>query len=96
MRWAGRIAYMEDRRGAFRASEGKKLRERDHLENPDVDGRIILRLIFKKWDGKTWAATVSFVISFLLSVRPSAWKNSPAAGRWVMIFELRQFVIDMC
>jgi len=26
------------------------LRERDHLEEPDVDGRIILRWIFKKCD----------------------------------------------
>ena len=27
------------------------LRERDHLENPGVDGRIILRWIFRKWNG---------------------------------------------
>ena len=26
------------------------MRERDHLEDPGVDGRIILRLIFRKWD----------------------------------------------
>jgi hypothetical protein len=25
-------------------------RERDHLEDPDVDGRIILRRVFRKWD----------------------------------------------
>ena len=30
-----------------------KLRERDHLEYLGVDGRIILRLIFRNWDG--WA-----------------------------------------
>jgi hypothetical protein len=29
---------------------GKNLRERDHLVDPGVDGRIILRRIFRKWD----------------------------------------------
>jgi len=27
------------------------MRERAHLEDPSVDGRIILRPIFRKWDG---------------------------------------------
>ena len=27
------------------------LRERDHWGGPDVDGRIILRWIFRKWEG---------------------------------------------
>jgi hypothetical protein len=27
------------------------LRERKHLEDPGVDGRIILRWIFRKWEG---------------------------------------------
>jgi len=26
------------------------VRDRDHLEDPGVDGRIILRWIFRKWD----------------------------------------------
>jgi len=26
------------------------MRERDHLEGPGIDGRIILRWIFRKWD----------------------------------------------
>jgi hypothetical protein len=28
----------------------KNLRKRDHRGDPDVDGRIILRRIFRKWD----------------------------------------------
>jgi hypothetical protein len=26
------------------------LRERDHLEDPDIDGNTILKWIFRKWD----------------------------------------------
>ena len=30
------------------------MRERDHLGDSDVDGRIILRWIFRKWDVGAW------------------------------------------
>jgi hypothetical protein len=33
-----------------------KLRVRDHLEDPDVDGRI-LRWIFRKWDVRAWTGS---------------------------------------
>ena len=32
----------------------RNLRERDNLEEPDVDGKIIQRRIFRKWDVGTW------------------------------------------
>jgi len=33
------------------------LRERDHLGDPGVDGRIILRWIFRKWDVGIWTGS---------------------------------------
>jgi hypothetical protein len=41
---------MGESRGVYRVLWGNA-RERDHLEVPDVDGRIILRRIFRKCDG---------------------------------------------
>jgi hypothetical protein len=34
------------------------LRERKHLEVVSVDGRIILKRIFKKLDGKAWTGLI--------------------------------------
>jgi hypothetical protein len=34
---------------------GENLRERDHLDKPGVDGRIILKYLFKWWNrGMDW------------------------------------------
>ena len=43
MRWAGLVARMVERRVVYRVLGGKQ-RERDHLGDPGVDGRIILVL----------------------------------------------------
>jgi len=58
MRWAGNVACMgrgEECTGYWWGN----LRERDHLGDPGVDGRIILNLMFRKldvgvWTGSSW------------------------------------------
>jgi hypothetical protein len=36
---------------------GETLGEGDHLEGPDVEGRIILKWIFEKWEG-AWTGLI--------------------------------------
>ena len=46
MRWVGHVAQMGDRSGAYRVLVGD-LRDRDHLEDLGIGGRIILKWILK-------------------------------------------------
>jgi hypothetical protein len=41
---------MGEGRGAYRILVGRP-EGRNHLEDPGIDGRIILKWIFRKWDG---------------------------------------------
>jgi hypothetical protein len=50
MKWAGHVARMMEREVHTGFWWGD-LREGDHMVDPGVDGRIILKCIFKKWDG---------------------------------------------
>jgi hypothetical protein len=52
MRRAGHVERIggEVRRG--------NLRVRDHFGDPGVDGRIIMRWIFRKWDVEVWTGSI--------------------------------------
>jgi hypothetical protein len=50
MRWAGHVVSMVEGRGVRRVLVGKPERKRP-LGRPDIDGRVILRWIFRKWEG---------------------------------------------
>jgi hypothetical protein len=67
---------MEERRDTYRFWWGN-LRERGQMEDSGVDGRIILRWIFRKWDGESmdwtdvaqdrdsWRALVNAVMNLM-------------------------------
>ena len=50
MRWAGHVTRMEEGRGVHKVLMGKP-DLRGHWGDQDVDGRIILRWILRKWEG---------------------------------------------
>jgi hypothetical protein len=43
--------------GIYRVLVGKP-EGRDHLDDPGVYGRIMLRWIFRKWDLKAWKVSI--------------------------------------
>ena len=53
VRWEGHVARM-GRIEAYTGFWWGNLREKDHLGDPGVDGRLILSWIFRKWDVGVW------------------------------------------
>ena len=53
IRWAGHVARMGESTDYTGLWWGN-VKERDHLGDPGVNGRIILRWIFRKWDVGLW------------------------------------------
>jgi hypothetical protein len=57
MRWAGHVALW----GRGEVHTGfwwENLREQDPLEDPGIYGRIMLRQIFREWDGGAWTRLI--------------------------------------
>jgi len=52
----GHVAGRGERRGAYSVWWGN-MRVRDHLGQLVVDGRIILRWVFRKWDVGAWTGS---------------------------------------
>jgi len=50
-----------EKRGAYKVWRGS-LREKDHLEDPGANGRIILRWLFRKWDEEVWTGFICYRI----------------------------------
>jgi hypothetical protein len=53
IKWKGQIAHM-GRGEMFTSFWWGNMRERHQLENPGVDGKVILRLTFRNVDVWTW------------------------------------------
>jgi len=72
----GTLTCMGERKGAYRIWWGN-LKEIYHLEDPGVDGNIILKWIFRRWDGgmewidlaqnrDRWRAVINTVMNLLV------------------------------
>jgi hypothetical protein len=57
MEWAGYVVRM----GRGKVHTGfwcGNLRERAHMEDLGIDGRIILKWVFEKWNGRAWTGSI--------------------------------------
>jgi hypothetical protein len=54
IRWAGNEACVRQEIVVYRFFLWEPPKERDHWGYPGIDGRIILRQIFRKWDVGVW------------------------------------------
>ena len=60
IRWDGHVTHYGGARDVHAGLWWGDLRERDHLEGLGLGGRIILKWIFKKWNGEAWTGLICF------------------------------------
>jgi hypothetical protein len=65
------------------------MRERDHLEDRGVDGRIILRWIFRKWDVGVWTGLIWLRIGTAGGTCECGNENSGSIKCWEFLDWLR-------
>jgi hypothetical protein len=70
MRWVGHVATMggEGRAKLYTEFWWGNVRVSEHMEDPGVDGRIIWRWIFRKWDVGVWTESMWLRIGTGLTV----------------------------
>jgi hypothetical protein len=56
-RWAGHVEWMGEIRNAYNILVGKP-EGKNHLEDLDVDGKIILEWILRKQGGRVWTGCI--------------------------------------
>ena len=54
----GGACSMYRRKGRYIQGFGEEIRGKHDMEDPGVDGKIILRGIFRKWDGGAWTGLI--------------------------------------
>jgi hypothetical protein len=57
LRWAGHVACM-GRGEVHTGLQWGNMREGNHLEDPGLDGRIILKWIFERLDERAWTGSI--------------------------------------
>jgi len=58
IRWTGHVSYMGGKEKCIQVFWWGNLRERGHLEDPSINGKIILKCIFRRWDVGTWTSAI--------------------------------------
>lgn len=53
MRWVQNVACMGQKKNTYRVLVGKH-DGKNKSDDRGIDGRIILKIIFEKWEGEAW------------------------------------------